>query len=582
MGIFQKNPKPLFLKTAALLFGLLTTVELLYLTTGKKMLSYLLESGVIDYFSSLPEAHSIDNVMKIIDYVMIKNYFIGLALIVSLILAGLYYKQIYNLYSKLIQNRKISILILILISLILTGVIAGVVLQGFPNSGDEYSYFHQGMTYAEGRLWNDTHPLTEFFQFNHTIQKDNRWIGKYAPGWPLLLAIGSILHCPKWLVNPLLGALSLFILYLLGKRLYDKKTALLAVIMMLVTPFFVFNSASYFAHTSAMLLGLLFYYFGLKFMDSKNWGYGILAGLWIGLLFINRSYSATLICIPYIVYFFWHKPKQEKWQILLVVAGAIPFIVFLLFYNWKITGHPLLMTFTWYDPSDKIGFVQGHTIIRGLYFVLKRLLHLAGWTSPVLILMYFLFWKNKRIRSRESILLSWTFVAFIVGFIFYWHYGGRQYGPRYWFEGLPFLILPACSVLYNWINKKRESRFFKAVAIAGILFSVQMIMITGVIEHRELVENSDIFRSVQENELKNAIVFITSGTGVVQEMSPHDLVRNGINYSGDVIYAHNLGDQNLDLMAHYPNRDYYTYLRNKSERTGRIELLSKPYSNSAK
>ena len=131
------------------------------------------------------------------------------------------------------------------------------VLLDFPNSGDEYVYLYQARTMAGGRLWNAPVTPADVFAVNYIVQEPLRTFGSFPVGWPLALAAALALHVPAWLVNPVLGALTLGLVWLLGARLYAPHVGVLAAVLVAVSPFFAFNAASYFSHTfcGALLLG---------------------------------------------------------------------------------------------------------------------------------------------------------------------------------------------------------------------------------------------------------------------------------------------------------------------------------------
>ena len=81
-------------------------------------------------------------------------------------------------------------------------VFAVFVLQQFPNSADEWSCIFLAKCFQQGKLYAATHPLQEFFQFNHIGARQGRWFSVYPPGWPLLLSLGLALLIPS-LINPL-------------------------------------------------------------------------------------------------------------------------------------------------------------------------------------------------------------------------------------------------------------------------------------------------------------------------------------------------------------------------------------------
>ena len=131
------------------------------------------------------------------------------------------------------------------------------VLLDFPNSGDEYAYVYQAQTLAAGRLWNAPIEPPDVFFFNYIVQEPGRVFGSFPVGWPLALAAALRLGLPAWLVNPVLGALTLGLVWQLGTRLYGPRVGVSAAALVAVSPFFLFNGASYFSHTfcGALLLG---------------------------------------------------------------------------------------------------------------------------------------------------------------------------------------------------------------------------------------------------------------------------------------------------------------------------------------
>src|SRR3954467_12464617 len=65
--------------------------------------------------------------------------------------------------------------------------IGALVLNRFPNSGDEYVYLYQADTMARGRVGNPAPAEPDAFRFNYIARRDNRLYGTFPPGWPLAL-----------------------------------------------------------------------------------------------------------------------------------------------------------------------------------------------------------------------------------------------------------------------------------------------------------------------------------------------------------------------------------------------------------
>src|SRR5207237_6465612 len=136
-------------------------------------------------------------------------------------------------------------------------------------------------------------PHAQFFAHEFVVMTaDGRWFGKYPPGWPLLLALGVVARAP-WVVDPILGGLSLLLLYLIGRDVYRPRVGLTAALLGLAAPFFIFLSGSMMAHASGFFFTLLGVWC-LRRADTARrpllWS--IAAGLAFGAVFLIRPYSA--------------------------------------------------------------------------------------------------------------------------------------------------------------------------------------------------------------------------------------------------------------------------------------------------
>src|SRR5215831_16795129 len=118
--------------------------------------------------------------------------------------------------------------LLVVICLISSLAMSFVVLHDSILSSDEWSYLVQANIFSQGRLSVPSPPNREFFDHVHVVN-NGRYYSKFPPGWPALLAIGVLFGVPR-LVNPLLGAGTLLLLYAIGKKLYSPGLGLLAAV----------------------------------------------------------------------------------------------------------------------------------------------------------------------------------------------------------------------------------------------------------------------------------------------------------------------------------------------------------------
>src|SRR5262249_30204014 len=112
-----------------------------------------------------------------------------------------------------------------------------------------------------------------------------------------LLTIGVLLGMPR-LVNPVLGAGTLLLLYAIGKRLYTRQVALLAALFALASPYFLFNTASYFAHTASLFFVALLVFLLMQGWEESSALYLFLAGLSGSASFLVRPFDQCAVLIP--------------------------------------------------------------------------------------------------------------------------------------------------------------------------------------------------------------------------------------------------------------------------------------------
>ena len=123
------------------------------------------------------------------------------------------------------------------------------VLKEFPNSADEYAYIFQASDFSHGKLWSDVHQHPEFFEYDHIVQKENKWISRFPPGWPLILSLAFVFAIPPFLVNIACAITATYFFYHLVRHINDERIALWSTFAVATSSFFLFNTASYFSHT---------------------------------------------------------------------------------------------------------------------------------------------------------------------------------------------------------------------------------------------------------------------------------------------------------------------------------------------
>ncbi len=444
------------------------------------------------------------------------------------------------------------------------------VLQDFPNSGDEYAYLYEAATFAQGRLWNQAPAAPEFFALNYIVIAEDRAYSSFPIGWPLLLTLAAWLRVPVWMVNPILGTLSLILTAYLGTRLHNARVGMLAAAIVAVSGFFLFNAASYFSHTFCSALLLAAACVAVR-RDRFSWWVPVVVGCFVGWAVLARYFTAVVCSVPVTLLLFRHGAPVVR-TLALVALGGLPWILLLASYNLQMNGSPWQLTTLpttvglWFAPKFAM---------RGADILSTQMLRFVLWTPPSLLFIYIYCLARAEARVRRG-LIDWMPVLMAAALYCYIERGGNQYGPRFYYETFPFLAVFTAANLFGErafsekSSGQRRAFALMAVSIAAVPVS---FAIHVFIEHRIIAERRDPY--VQAAGLRDAIVLIDGRVGTTRSMGPLDLTRNGIEHTGRVLYGVDLGDDaNCRVLTAYPDRQLYRYAWNAEQRRGALTRLS--------
>jgi hypothetical protein len=269
------------------------------------------------------------------------------------------------------------------------------VLERIPHVQDALTYLFQARTLAGGELTAPAPPLADTMETRHFAQefllvRDGRWFGKYPPGYPALLAVG-VAAGAHWLVNPLLAALTVPLLYALTKSLYPAATrhplppahyplttVHWSLLLLVTSPFFLIMSGSLMAHAAELFWTTLFMLAWVKALGGGRQRWAAVAGVAIGALFLTRQFTALTIALSFglgwLLVAFWQRrsgpsandqsqtaqsPHLLRSPAPLLLLTATPFLLALFAYQAAVTGDPLTDPRLLYWPYDRVGFGPG-------------------------------------------------------------------------------------------------------------------------------------------------------------------------------------------------------------------------------
>jgi hypothetical protein len=434
-------------------------------------------------------------------------------------------------------------------------IVAKCVLDAFPNSGDEIAYVLQAQTYAQGRLWVDPPPLAEAFSQDHFFVKGDKWISEYAPGWAMALAPATALGLPLWIVNPVIGAVTLAAFFILARRYVSCESAWIGVLILGVSSFFVLNSASYFSHSLTTLYGVVFVFFGLRYIARGEVWCAITAGACIGLMGLTRTQNAVIFATPFAIALAMTQGRRAG--LLWFGLGGTPFLVALLAFNGAVTGNPLVAVENWRQAEP-----LGAPSLGAIRYTLWHFVQLYIWTSPLLLFGFIVAFVTA-LRRRSVDFSDWIMPITVIFFLLYNADGGNQYGPRYYFEAWPFAVLTILKVIDPILlgaERGTRAEWISSALIVSLLFEIGYLPARLEREHSVVMQRQDVYTQAQSAGLDNAIVIIANKTGVIRPMEMVDLVRNGLHVGEQkIIYALDMGPRNARLRSQFPGRSVYVY-----------------------
>jgi hypothetical protein len=313
--------------------------------------------------------------------------------------------------------------------------------------GDELGYRFESRVFLDGRLAADAPPKTtpdgdtylNEFHFDHFIIHENRWTAQYPPGWPAVLALGTLLH-QDWLLNPLLGLWILWITYNIAILVFDENVGRLAVFFMIASPSFLLNSVGFMSHPLCGVLlaaASLFLFHGLESGRMRDF---LIMLLLVALAALVRPWTAFCVGTVLGVTALWSlRHRRRRLLSLIAIAtlvGAAPTAI-LLAYNHALTGSYWQST---YALAENHTFTVAFNV--SPVSILKTVAVATRWsleqtdfyTVPFLLLLatYAVFAETG--RRRDAYILGTLFAALVIGYTAQPIPSGSTVGERYYYE----------------------------------------------------------------------------------------------------------------------------------------------------
>ena len=448
-----------------------------------------------------------------------------------------------------------------------------------PHVPDEVVYLLHARYLAAGELWLAPPPVPAAFDLDLMLLDQGKWYCPVPPGWPMVLALGVLAGAP-WLVNPLLGAASVLVGYLLLRELSERRTARIGSVLLATSPWFTFLNMSFMTHSLTLLCALLA---ALAVARARR-THGVLGcvagGAALGVIALIRPLDGLIVAGALGLWAIGLGGARLRGASLAaLVASAAAVGALTLPYNAALTGRAGNFPIQHYvdvvygpgknnlgfGPDKGLGWSgldpwEGHTpqeaLVTSQFNLFALDAELFGWACGSLALAWLALLGARRSRTDRALAL---FALAVIGSSWlYWFNGGPDFGARYWY--LAFVPL----VWFTLSGMRRASEACAApVRVEAFVGGAVLASLATWMPWRSLDKYHE-YRGVQPaevaapelRELRNALVLVAGRRH--PEFAQAALLNRFEDRAATATFAWMRDVETVDaLLAAYPDRALY-------------------------
>ena len=433
---------------------------------------------------------------------------------------------------------------------------------------DENSYLFQAWLFLQGKLKLAAPPGVESF-FHRMIINDYQvgWFSRYPPAHALWLVPGVAVGYPRLMVA-CAAFLTVWFLTKSSQRL--KIPVWITIGLLFASPYFWLMQGSVLSHTSGLTATTVMLWAYLVWLDERDSTFLLIAGLVWAFLFLNRTYTAVLIAIPFAFHIlsqlYQARTIKNLMAVFIFAGSAFTGVMVFFIYNYLMVGDPFMPTYLYYNPTEGLGFgprnrpgfvftpEMGWGYIKSNLSILN--IRLWGFFGSLLVwlVLTIIGWRTKGI----SLLMLSASLLIWFGYGAFWFKGIDEVAPVYYYETLVFIVLLAAMGVsrlleLNW-RIPAWSKFVVCMIAVGLvgLASAKNFYQNGAFIIQHHLKKSQYSRMISSVP-PGSIVFVTGfPMRFLAETSwnPHGLE------SDPLVLRYGFG--NTHLISHYfPDRPLY-------------------------
>jgi hypothetical protein len=222
---------------------------------------------------------------------------------------------------------------------------------------DEAVYLQQAELLLEGRIYLRP-PVEDAFRPWFFVESERGLYAKYAPVTAAVFALGKLAGGFRLALAAVAAGL-VALTYATVTEAFDRDRGVLAAALLAASPMFLVQTAVFLPYAPTLLFELLFAWAYLRCHRTGRPGWGLVAGVGVGVAFFARPFTAVLFAAPFVVHALWslaREPRRELPRLLPTAFVGLLGVGVALGYNALVTGDPFLFPYEAFAPRDGLGF----------------------------------------------------------------------------------------------------------------------------------------------------------------------------------------------------------------------------------
>ena len=307
----------------------------------------------------------------------------------------------------------------------------------------------------------------------------------------------------------LFGLACTFMVYKLGKELYNETTGLFGAAFFALAPWELVMSRSFLIDVQCLLFSLIYLYFGILAIRKDSVKLAGFAGIFFAAALLTKLYAVFML-LPLLLLYIVNRPLNKKQIISQLGVFSLPAFLSSLLWYQIIMGKELLYLFQHNDFKD----LNFPNIPVSYMFVVNFLVNdgLGVFFVSAVFISFtigLIFWKRLSKQTVISDLICIATILSILGLVMYLAVNLNLKAPynsavKYIYQSLPFFSLGAASLVTKaglLLKSEKKSMGAKRALLMGVsivgFFLVAMALVANMATARELASTSYLIFRVQ-------------------------------------------------------------------------------------